>query len=187
MRRILAKLRRDADSGERELPLSMIDVTFLLLIFFLCSMNFKSVERALGAELPKKDGQMIGLPPPDDDDIPIRVKLHWANARGQVIHSPRSAYPEDFQGVRRHVDLGGAHVVVRVGRLGVRDLNELARTLADLAARDSDISVVIDARQAVPFKWVIGALDACARAQVRDVKFQSPPKPGCGGDDWWWL
>lgn len=184
MRRFLAKFRRDADAGEPELPLSMIDVTFLLLIFFMCSMNFKSVEQALGAELPKKGGPGDDPPPLE---IPVSVKLYWANTRGQVIHSPRSVYPEDFQGVRRHVSLAGAHVVVKVGRLGVRDLNGLARTLADLAARDSDISIVIDARRTVPFKWVIGALDACARARVRDVKFQSPPAPGGGGDDWWWL
>ena len=54
MRRFLAKLRRDADAGEPRLPLSMIDVTFLLLIFFMCSMRFKSVERALGAHHPRR-------------------------------------------------------------------------------------------------------------------------------------
>ena len=185
MRRFLVKLRRDTDAGEPELPLSMIDVTFLLLIFFMCSMNFKSVERVLGTELPKNEGPGIGEPPPPK--IPVRVKIHWANARGQVIHSPGSAYPERFDGVRRHVSLAGAHVMVKVGPMGVRDLNELARTLANLASRQSDIAVVIDARQAVPFKWVIGALDACARAEVKNVKFQSPPAPGGGGSDWWWL
>lgn len=184
MKRFLIKLQHNAD-GECELPLSMIDVTFLLLIFFMCSMNFKSVERALGAELPKHEGPGKGPPPPPD--IPVRVKIHWANARGQVIHSPQAAYPEIFDGARRPLSLAGAHVVMKVGRLGVRDLNELARTLGDLASRTSDISVVIDARQAVPFKWVMGALDACARAKVKKVKFQSPPKPGGGGSDWWWL
>ena len=185
MRRFLAKFRRDADAGERELPLSMIDVTFLLLIFFLCSMNFKSVERSLAAELPKHEGPKGGPPPPPD--ISVRVKIHWANARGQIIHSPTAAYTERFEGVRRPVSLAGAHVVLKVGRLGVRDLNELARTLADLTARNSEVAIVIDARQTVPFKWVVGALDACARAQVRNVKFQSPPAPEGGGHDWWWL
>jgi biopolymer transport protein ExbD len=184
MRRFLTKLRRDSDAGEAELPLSMIDVTFLLLIFFMCSMNFKSVEQALGAELPKGGH---GVVPPPPTGIPVRVKIHWGNARGQVIHSPRSAYPEPFDGVRRDVSLAGAHVILKVDSLRVRDLNELARTLAGLAARQSDISVVIDARQAVPFKWVIGALDACARADVKNVEFQSPPAPGTGGSDWWWL
>jgi len=185
MRRFLAKLRRDSNAGKPELPLSMIDVTFLLLVFFMCSMNFKSVERALGAELPKNEG-VIG-PPPLIHVIPVRVKIYWANSRGQVIHSPALAYPEDFDGSRRGIGLAGAHVVLQVESLIVRDLNELARTLADLASRQSDISVVIDARRAVPFKWVIGALDACARARIDKVKFQSPPAPGSGGDDWWRL
>jgi len=185
MRGFLAKLRRDADTGERELPLSMIDVTFLLLIFFMCSMNFKSVERALGARLPKDSGPAAGQPP--DDGVPLRVRIHWANERGQVIHSPTSAYPEEFDGARRRVSLAGARVVVKIGRLPVRDLNELARTLADLAARQRDIAVVIDARRAVPFRWVMGALDACARGSIRNVKFQSPPAPEGGGDDWGWM
>ena len=53
MRRILAKLRRDGDPPEAELPLSMIDVTFLLLVFFMCSMQFKTIEQRLDADLPK--------------------------------------------------------------------------------------------------------------------------------------
>jgi len=185
MRHSLARLRRDADKGERELPLSMIDVTFLLLIFFMCSMNFKSVERALGAELPRNGPNRSRQD--ERYDVPVRVKIHWANARGQVIHGPASAYPESFSGARRHVSLAGARIVVKVGQMVVRDLNELARTLADLAARQRDLSVVIDARRAVPFRWVIGALDACARASIGKVKFQSPPAPDGGGDDWWWL
>ena len=126
-------------------------------------------------------------PQPEPYEPPIRVKIYWANARGQVIHSPTSAYPDGFGGVRRHVSLAGPRVVLKVGHMAVRDLNELARTLADLRARQRDIAVVIDARQAVPFRWVVGALDACARASIGKVKFQSPPAPEGGGDDWWWL
>lgn len=53
--------------------------------------------------------------------------------------------------------------------------------------RKNPMPVVVDARQAVPFQWVVGALDACARAGVRNVKFQAPPVEGAGGADWWWM
>jgi biopolymer transport protein ExbD len=191
MRRILAKLRRDGDPPEAELPLSMIDVTFLLLVFFMCSMQFKTIEQRLDADLPK-DGPGPG---PGDIERPteVRVKVYWANGRGQPIHSAGAAFPPDWRGAKPPLSTAGAHVAMKVNRLHIRDsasggpdLNELARTLRDLVARDP-MPVVIDARSAVPFRWVIGALDACARARVRDVRFQAPPAPDGGGDDWWWL
>lgn len=49
------------------------------------------------------------------------------------------------------------------------------------------MSVVLDARQAVPFRIVVAALDACMSARVAAVKFAAPPVEGGGGDDWWWM
>ena len=56
MRRSIAKLTRAQQGEERELPISTIDIVFLLLIFFMCSMQFRSVERKLDSELPKTEG-----------------------------------------------------------------------------------------------------------------------------------
>ncbi len=177
---------------EIELPLSMIDVTFLLLIFFMCSMQFKSVEQKLDAQLPKNEGQNP-IPTEVEQPTEIRVKVYWANGQGQVIYNNKMPFPENWPGVRPDLSTVGAHIVMKVGKLQVPttakhgpDLNELARTLQDLVARES-MPVVVDARASVPFRWVIGVLDACARAKVKDVKFQSPPAPDGGGDDWWWM
>ena len=68
---------------DQELPLSMIDVTFLLLIFFMCSMQFKSVEQKLDADLPKNEGQNP-IPKKVEQPTEIRVKVYWANNQGQV-------------------------------------------------------------------------------------------------------
>ena len=181
---------------DNELPLSMIDVVFLLLIFFMCCMQFKTVERKLDAELPKDEGQN---PIPKKVEVPteIRVRVYWANnnatdrqPHGQVIHSPNKAFPDDWEeksgGVRVPLSIRGAHIVMEVNRVKVTDVNHLTRTLLDLNQKNP-MPVVIDARMAVPFKWVVGVLDACARSGVENVKFQSPPAPGGGGSDWWWM
>ncbi|MHC4505222.1 MAG: ExbD/TolR family protein [Planctomycetota bacterium] len=170
---------------DNELPISMIDVVFLLLIFFMCSMQFKTVERKLDAQLPQDEG-LQPIPTPVVNPTEIRVKIYWANARGQVIHSPRAAFGEHYPGRRVPLSTAGAHVELRVNQVRVGDLNDLARTLTDLN-RKSPMPVVVDARQAVPFQWVAGALDACARARVKHVKFQAPPVEGGGGADWWWM
>ena len=74
--------------------------------------------------------------------------------------------------------------------VNIRDMNELANKLKSLKASIErgplKISVVLDARKNVKFDYVIGALDACYRAEIEDVKFQAPPVPEGGGDDWWY-
>ena len=75
--------------------------------------------------------------------------------------------------------------MIQLSKIECADFNDLARKLVELAMRRPDMSVVIDARQAVPFKWVFGAVEACEKAKVRSVKFQAPAVVDGGGDDWW--
>ena len=50
-------LRRRSASEDRPIGLTaMIDVTFLLLIFFLCTLRFRSFEGKLEAFLPRDGG-----------------------------------------------------------------------------------------------------------------------------------
>ena len=182
--RFVIKMRQE--EVDNELPVSMIDVVFLLLIFFMCSMQFKSVERKLDAELPKDEGQN---PIPTKVEIPteIRVKLYWANSQKMVIHSPSRAFPENWNGVIvPSLHTRGAHVEIKVNQVEVPDLTALARMLRDLHSTQP-MPVVLDSRMAVPFPWVIGAMDACKRAKVTEIKFQAPPVEGGGGSDWWWM
>ena len=168
---------------EFEMPISMIDVVFLLLIFFLCASRFKAVEKKLEADLPKNEGPNA-IPTKVEKPNEIRVQIYWANAKGQVISSSNFGDPNDV--VRgASLDTSGAHIVIETNRKPRRDLNDLYRTLAELSGRNPEMPVVIDARQKVPFKWVIGAIDACKRANVASIKFQAPPVEGGGGSDWW--
>ncbi len=113
--------------------------------------------------------------------------------RGASRHDARDHHQSPCADLLGTLSIAGAHIAMKVNKLqipaasaGGPNLNELARTLRDLVARNS-MPVVLDARASVPFRFVIGALDACARAKVEDVKFQSPPAPDGGGDDWWWM
>ncbi len=76
----------------------------------------------------------------------------------------------------------GGGVRITLNRIYCADLNVLARKLFELREGGGlDLVAVIDARKNVPFRWVFGALDACKRAKVKDVRFQAPPV----GDECW--
>jgi biopolymer transport protein ExbD len=156
------------DDWEFELPVSMIDVVFLLLVFFMCAARFRSPEMILKTQLPK-DGPRKG-PVRNFDVSEILIKIFWADTAGMPVPGPTP----------------GGEVAIVAGRTRCEDLNDLARRLAVLAERHPDMPVVIDARKRVPFRYVLGAVDACKRACVGKVRLRAPAVDD-SGDDWWQL
>ena len=156
------------DEWEFELPVSMIDVVFLLLVFFLCSTQFRTRDWVLESRLPREGGSTEPSPvyPPAE----LRVKIFWEDPSGEAVRDP----------------VPGARVVMLVGPRRCADPNELARVLALVTERHAGMSVVIDARSRVPFRWVLGAVDACARANIENVRFTAPASAE-GGSEWWQL
>jgi len=155
-----SKVNREAIDEEKgfEIPTSMIDVVFLLLIFFMCASKFKTLEQRLDADLPKEGQNRVPHTRPVQPQE-LRIKISLADDGRPVILA------QDFP---------------------CRDLNDLAARLRVLSQNVSDLPVVIDGRQRVPFFVILGAMDACARARLYDVKFQAPPVAGGGGSDYWY-
>jgi biopolymer transport protein ExbD len=159
------------EEWEFEIPTSFIDCVFLLLIFFILTAKFKSLERVLDGALPKDDGPNRVVEPvirPQE----IRVKIYWQDGAGRVISTPNR-------------DRHSASIGIKANNQTCADLNDLARKLAEIGTGHPTTPVVIDARQHVPYRWVLGAVDACARAQIASVTFQAPAIADGGGSDWW--
>ena len=80
---------KDLAEEECELEMtSMIDVTFLLLIFFMCTLKFKTLEGKLAAYLPKD----VGVNTSEAEEIEkVEVLIKVANegnkldARGEAL------------------------------------------------------------------------------------------------------
>ena len=158
----MGKLARNAmkEEFEFELPISMIDVVFLLLIFFIVTAKFKPIENRLDAHLPKDEGE------PQAPSQVEKPEEQWV-----YLWVPEGNADGVFIGVNDP------------DKPTVRDLNELADELKGLKASVEKggvrkMTVVLDAGKNVMFDYVIGALDACYRAEIQDVKFQPPPIPG---------
>ncbi len=152
VRRLFGMKRKRGDEEDAwEIPTSMIDVVFLLLIFFMCASKFRVLERRLDAFLPPrgpgKNRVKHGFTP-----IPIKVGTH----------SSSPSIPK-----------------FTLGKWVTHDANDLAARLRRLP-RPGKYEVEIDGTQNCPFQHIMSAVDACARADLNKVSFRPPLPTGSG-------
>ena len=160
------KLSRMFQTEDRELDMTpMIDVTFLLLIFFMCTIKFKTLEGKLEAYLPKDVG--VALRKADRPES-VEITLRVLNAGAKL----------DLEGKPWSPDAGnrfrfGADRVLeyRVGPRKTTRLAELAERLAELRQEDDQRSATIDARPGVVYADVVEVLDRVMAARFEDVTF----------------
>ena len=135
----------------------MIDVIFQLMIFFMCSIHFKSLEGKLISNLPKYAGEIsssVFIPPIEE----VRIRL---------------AYSESSPLMAR----------VKLGEIDFKDWNSLERHLKDLAPRLvmpdglDVIPVKIDADGNVPAQAVVNVLNICKKAGVQKTEFAAKTSP----------
>ena len=125
----------------------LIDVIFCLLLFFMCSFHFKSLEGKLEAWLPKDKGMGGLVKGPETRDV--RVSLDVDASRDVVVrHLGRTEYPND---------------------------KDLAAALAKTCVRDGSDreapTLVIDAAGSVPWQSVVTVLDLARIERVPRVGF----------------
>lgn len=150
----------------------MIDVTFLLLIFFMCTLKFKTLDGALGAYLPKDVGVNIGSVEPLEKVV-IRIdvllpgtKMRPTGAGGFVPYTA-----DDARAKRRFVY--GADRIIRY-RVGPK--KGLSREVALAAAaghfdQQPSAKFSIDARDGVVQDEVVHVLDHLVYLGIQDVTF----------------
>ncbi|MEK7310219.1 MAG: biopolymer transporter ExbD [Planctomycetota bacterium] len=137
----------------------MIDVIFQLMIFFMCSIHFKSLEGKLYSYLPRDKG-MLSTTVTDPILEEVRIKL---------------AYSESAPLLTR----------IKVGEREFPDWDTLfnhMRGLKDSLVTSSGdvIPVKIDADEKIPVQSVVNALNICKKAGVQKTEFaaktSAPPK-----------
>lgn len=126
---------------------AMVDVVFLLLIFFICTNRWRRPEGDLAARIPVGTGRDVAAPQPAQPLPPIHIRIV---GRGDEVRFLCQQQP-----------LAG--------------LADLERKLLRLADIDPTVPVIIDAEPAVSFRWVVSALDAALKADLANVAFTAPP------------
>jgi biopolymer transport protein ExbD len=125
---------------------AMIDITFLLLVFFICATRFRMQEGKIDSFLPPEGTQRVTeKPEPPPASLLVRIRR----------------------------DPGG-RVVFRLDGAPCRDVPTLlGRILAAKRFRDID-RVIVHPDADVPHGKVISVLDTCRKAGIPDVAFPAP-------------
>jgi biopolymer transport protein ExbD len=131
----------------------MIDVVFLLLIFFVVAAAGAVKESILATDLaPLGAVESTEIPPPEDPwQVQVSLKLRPAEDGAGAI-----------------VDMNGAEYV---------DLDRLESQLRALAEIDATNPVVLSVAEGVRWGAVIDLYDRCRRAGLQSVNFEAKAPP----------
>lgn len=133
--------------GRYELKLtSMIDVVFLLLIFFIVTLKFRVPERRMQADLPQDS---IEVTAEDVEQVQIMIRRDGDDV---IIEVNNDVY-RDFEALERRL-----------------------RGLRELFARTRTPHIfILDGSQDLPFQHFVSGVNACLAAGIPDISFAPPP------------
>jgi len=144
----------------------MIDVVFLILIFFLCTLRFRDLEGRLDALLPKDLGRSAGFVPcPLEVSIRVRAPGERRDAR----------HPERPWGGSGPFEYVGRSLSYTLGPRRMADLDALRGHLAGLLARDPEYRLSLDAGPGTVHGDVLPVLDAAIDAGFTNVSIGAVP------------
>jgi biopolymer transport protein ExbD len=150
----------------------MIDVTFLLLIFFMCTLKFKTLDGALGAYLPKDMGVQVA---PGEPLEKVVVQVDVVN-EGSKVRRVRGGGVVPYSTADAEADLRfdyGADRLVRyrVGPHSDLDFGEAIRMVSELQMGNPEARYSIDARDGVVQQDVVQVMDAMLGLGITEVTF----------------
>lgn len=121
----------------------MIDVIFLLLIFFVCTANFQKLEGMLPTDMSFSGSAPveIALPSPENLDVARIILTYPGMPRWQIEGNHCSS---------------------------LREVRSILRQLREVKV---DIPVIIESDANVPMENVIDLYDACRSAGLSQIKF----------------
>ena len=149
----------------------MIDVTFLLLVFFLLTLRFRTLEGKLAAYLPKDAGVNVEYVERVQLDVSIEVLEagRKVNATGPDANEP---WAGDFGRRFRVLD---RRLAYRIGPRGTQDLETLTAWIAELSAANPEAPLTIAPGPGTLYGDVVPVLDAAVEAGCDEVTIAARP------------
>ena len=166
-----SQLQKLAEEESKLEMTPMIDVTFLLLIFFMCTLKFKTLEGKLAAYLPKD----VGVNSSDDEPIEkVEVVLRVIQEGTKYKPVRAGEVPSEiWDGTPGSRYVYGSDRVIEysIGPRRTRDLTEIQKVLNQLHLADTERPATIDARPGTVYEDVVPVLDAAMNADFGEVTF----------------
>lgn len=139
------QITKEAATEEVEMQMTpMIDVTFLLLIFFLCSIKFKLLDGKLAAYLPRDVG--VNATPIDVELLKIDIRMERKKSN----------------------DMG---FVMTVNEQPMPTLRALYKRVRDLYRMDPELKVTIYPGNEIQYGHVVMVVNECLRADMTQITF----------------
>jgi len=159
------------DQCELEMT-SMIDVVFLLLIFFLCTLKFKTLEGKLAAYLPKD----VGVNTSEAEEIEkVEIVIKVIN-EGEKLDAygkgPWDPTVNPNTGHQKRFSFGpGRRLEYGVGPRKMTNVSELQQRLVQIYKADPERPATIDSRPKTVYEDVVAVLDATLNAGFTQITF----------------
>jgi biopolymer transport protein ExbD len=169
-RRRIGVLRGIASTQSKLDMTPMIDVTFLLLIFFMCTLKFKTLEGKLSAFLPKDVG-VTYCPAELVEKIAIRMDV--VNAGNKVRAGAASASFTPLDEARRARFIFDESRVIRyhIGAMQTTELEDVETMLRAFHAQDPARPATIDPREGIVTSDVVELLDVAIDVGITEIGF----------------
>jgi biopolymer transport protein ExbD len=143
------KIAKEAATEKVEMQMTpMIDVTFLLLIFFLCTIEFKLLDGKMAAYLPKDVGVNRTQLEIELEKIDINLDLSKSSALGFNL---------------------------TVNGKKMSGLNQFYQTIKGLHDRAPDLKATIYPGKGIQYGHVIQTVNECLRASLTNITFGAVP------------
>ena len=139
------RFKRDENGEEPEFQMApMVDIVFLLLVFFMVTASFIIEESELKISLPVTESAVIS------DELPDEVIIYVMRDGGVAVNGMEYDSP------------------------GSKDLPELRDMLGKLSSVFSDQTVIMQADGGVRHGRVVDILNVCVSSGVTNVSFYMP-------------
>lgn len=162
----MSQLREIAEQEHKMDMTPMIDVTFLLLIFFLCTIKFKTLEGKLSAYLPKDVGVNTTKAEPKPK---IEIKLEVVTPGIKVNAKTGEPFDPSSKARFTYKDRRVRYKVDSTAFESLDKVRDRLRQLKDSVAPDT--SVAIDPRKDTVYADVAKVLDVVLEFDFSNVSF----------------
>ncbi|UCD74656.1 MAG: biopolymer transporter ExbD [Phycisphaerales bacterium] len=157
-----SRVRRRRTTGTARISLNltaMIDVVFLLLIYFMAGTSFKLGEEIYRMDLPERGPSNAQRDPFELDDEPLRIRIASVGQRGR---SYRIRVEGPYQQPDTFEELLTFLRERQIGPFTTRGLFE------------ADHPIIIEPTRTARWEHAMGAFNAAARARYTNITFARP-------------